>query len=521
MKCSNCNAEILDDSQKFCMSCGKEITEQVTDEVEEEVVEQVVEDVVIEEKQLGKGKCENCNKLINKGERYCTSCGEDLKNGEEGTSDFNSDPSMNMDEAKEQLGQLKEFIMKNKKISGIVGGIIAVLVIVLIVFGIMAGMPLSESKIKKELVGKSVNVYGSTINLTDENLENIEVINRSTVKKSYDDVNVELEIKLDKAVVNAEGTISFAYYDDEWTYSSCYITDIKSIDTDSKPEDVIKDSLKEQTLYEGYSTEIDGNLITEINNIECGELNSTEGQEFTADIKLSNGVCYQEAAVNGIVIFDFDSQVWEIDSAEVTDLGKTIKEAKVDEEALKDMLLAAIVDESSYYMEQTATNYGGSFKIENDDIDKFTVKNYVLQADNKIRAEIEGTAKSDEISEMVFSGTMIVSSELLDSSYYNDIDVKITSVKIEDPTIEEIKSRILDETVSKTEINYDISNSFKEVKRDKSEITKQYINGTLTVDGKEVQVQVEMNFEQDYSDESQSWNVIGVYAQDSSSYKKF
>ncbi|PRR80211.1 double zinc ribbon domain-containing protein [Clostridium vincentii] len=513
MKCSNCNAEISDNNQKFCMSCGKEIIkEQVIDEIEE---------VVIEEQHLAKGKCDNCNKPINKGERYCTSCGEDLKNGEEGTSDFNSDPYMNMAEAKEQLGQLKGFIMKNKKISGIVGAIIAVFVVSLIVFGIMSGMPFSENKIKKELVGKSVNVYGSTITLTDENLESLEVINRETIKKSYDDVNIELEIKLDKAVVTTEGSVSFGYYDNEWTYSSCYITDIKSIDTDSKPEDAIKDSLKEQTLYEGYSTEIDGNLITEINNIECGELNSIEGQDFTADIKLSNGIAYQEATVNGIVVFDFDEEVWAITEAEVTDIGKSIKEEKVDEDALKEMLLDALVEESSFHMERTETNYGGSFKIEKDDISDFTVKNYVLQEGNKIRAEIEGIAKSDKVSEMAFSGTMIVSSELLDSSYYNDIDVKITSVKIEDPTIEEIKSGILDETVSKTEINYDISNSFKEVKRDKSEVTIQYINGTLTVDGKEVQAQVVMSFEEGYSDEPQSWKVSGVYAQDSSYYKAF
>lgn len=466
-------------------------------------------------------KCNNCNKeIIDASQNYCNFCGESLNN--------NNDPveltgEVNSGVTKEQLESAKEAIVKNKKMVGIIAGVIALIAVVIGIVTFMSGRPMSESKIKKDVIGQSVYIGGKSFTITDENLKDFKLVNRNTVKKASDTVELEFKLELEEADATIGYFVQY-YYDKEWTYSSGYMSGVTSIDPKTKPEDEIEALLKESGLRIKNGGTVQGSLIKEISNIKVE--GTDEKRTFTGDITLSNGVSSQKGSVEGDVEFNLNDFKWTVTTPYIVDVKGVEIESKIDEKMLKAIALDVVGGNVSgngkvynYKYLDGENERNTSFTLTKDIITDLTIKNpSYIEADNVIRMEIEGKAKGDVISDLSFSGVILLNSSF-DKNILKESDVSITAISIEELKADKVKELILDKKISGTKINSDIAKTFVEEKRNSTEVVREYINGKITIDGTEVPVQVQAQVV--LNGGKYAWKVSGIYKDDHYAVKKF
>lgn len=465
-------------------------------------------------------KCNNCGKeIIDYSHNYCVKCGEKISDSTDDNIESNFSNEASKIDFKEQIDSSKEFIKKNKKMVAIIGCIVGVIIIAIIAFSMLSGRTLSASKIKENLIGKSIYIGGADVLLSDDSIKDIEVINRETVKKESDLVKLQLELDLNGVDIKTEYTVHY-YYDDEWVYSDGYMGEIIEAKPEKSPEDALKESIKEITLYSQVGNSVSGEYVKEISNISMD--GNGLSNKFTADILLSNGVISQVGKIKGTINFSIDDLQWKSYSVYITELEDIKVEEKIDDESLKESLKKAIGGSTygtTYYYKYKdgETEKSVGFSIGSDVISEISIKDTrYIEDKESIRVELSGKVKDDKIlKELSFSGTVSLKASF-NSYSSNNIDIKIDSVELEYPTIEFMRESILDADVDGYAINTEEANSFVEDNRNVKRINFIYINGKISINGEVKEIQLKYILKM--KDGKYVWNLYGVYSKGSYGY---
>lgn len=452
-------------------------------------------------------RCSNCNKEINPQSNYCEYCGEEInsnKNNIEYNSELNS----------QQINDVKNTLIKNKKIVAIIAGVIVLAIAVVVGIKIFKGQPLSENEIKKEIADKTIIVANKEIKLNDKNIEKFKITKRKTDSKKTDSINIEIKLKYKEMKATIDYYVNFYYSEDKWKlYSNDY--EVTDIDIGEDPLDAIKEAImSEELLFTSDYIEVDVSQIKSIGDIEYDKDNET----FEAKVEFTNGIYKTDGIINGKIYLDTSELIWNVNSIQITKINKATKESKVDEKVINETVKAFLMEK---------TFYGWVYKYEKDgeieekyvllppkSISEIKVIDYLEQEkEGVIKIEFEGKASDEIIKNAEFKGSISIPVTIGEDEY-DFVDTDVIKYELVGPEESEIIQQILDYKVYDKKISASIAKSFKRTKEFTRDINEYYVNGTVDINGEIKNIQVEFNLSEDNDTDKLYWEVYDVYEED-------
>lgn len=467
-------------------------------------------------------KCNNCNKEIIGNRNYCDYCGECLV--DESNTIINIDTTASDEMNSKQIKEAKELLKKNKLIIAIAAVVVILAIGAVFIFGYIKSRPLSDAEIEKSIIGQTISIQGKNIKLTDKVLSEVKIVKRTTEKKYRDNIMLELELnyKDTKIYLDYNATYIYDSNEKEWKSSNLYLDSLTKIETKDKLDKIIEDEIKEyETINNSYDyyTKVYGYQISELSNITYeGE---AQDREFTAEIKLSNGVYTTAGEIEGSAYFDFSTMKWDVNNVSITDISEAKENKEVDNDLLLKVTKQYLREEYADYKymvgedEETIGLY-----INNDMISELKINNYTeKKSSNQLRLEITGKANSGVVKNIEFTGVIMIPLKIGEDSS-TDSEIELTKIEIEAPDLELIKDGILDKEVDDNKIKLADAETFVETSRHDQYLDNVYVNGTITLNGESKVVQVRVSLDKSDSNEM-IWEVYSIADEESYSFRKF
>lgn len=480
-------------------------------------------------------KCTNCKKEILDNCIYCTYCGEQLLNetlentevnhtvnNEKVYEDINNKIGECSTSLKENLpvylGKFKNFIINNK-LTVMISSIILVLLIGgLGIFSYMQGKPVNDNDLKQFVVGQSFYFEDCNIEITDSNLENLEVISRKSVKKQSDSITGEITINLDnaKVVSNFELQLLYNRNTKNWEESSIYSQGIKSIEPTVDLEKAVPDLLKDTSIsYKNRSLNLSSGILKEISDIKIEENDNASSKNASAILSLSNGVINSKVSIEFPIYYNFNENKWSLNTSyipsEVVE-NESISSTLSDEDKKK-FILEQLDISSSYPYKYTFNNhdYSTYLTFTKENITNLTINNFMEYEKNTIRAEIQGEASSGAINKINFSGVVYAELSLVNNSR-NKNDIVIDSVEVTSLNIDDIKTKLLKEKIDNTPITVAMADTLTlGEETEYSKIFDKQYEATITVNGESIPVKLYASLNLNNIDKKYEWTLSNFY----------
>ena len=217
---------------------------------------------------------------------------------------------------------------------------------------------------------------------------------------------------------------------------------VTTCDNENEKKDIekfVEDSMLEEGFYTNDNTYFYPQVINKVKNINIDEVDSTNKiKSFSADLKLFNGVFFQNCNVTGEVLYEKDNM--KLNNINVNSDNKIYKENNLDENIIGDIALNEMLNKGCFLLESDGDFYEEVIELKREDIKNIQVKNYIIREDNTIRAEVEGSIYLEKYEgEFKFDGIVSISSNLINGNKNNAKKINIYDVpfNINFPSIEE------------------------------------------------------------------------------------
>lgn len=462
-------------------------------------------------------RCKNCGKEVDDSHNYCVKCGEKLNDYDKLiNSELLDNERIEVNNEEKKLS-IKDTIKNNKKILAVIGGVVVGLIIVKIIVNMLSGQPLDKGEIRDTLIGNRIYVGQSLIMLSDENIADIEILDRETVNKDRDNVNLKINLTLEMVDIDLEYNVQY-YYDKGWIYLNGDVGEVLEVNPDKGVEEALREEIKNVNIQSSYGGMIKGDYVKEISNIMVKK----DGKEdsFTANAVLTNGIVSQKGNISGKMKFSLDDLRWVIFSTNFEKTEEEVFEEKIDEGILKNLLMDMIGgDEGRDYKYENESGNTIRFNIVKEMISEINLKDIDISEDEKyILIQVQGKIRNNIIKDMAFNGEIKLNRNISENSMEH-VDINIDSVELVYPTVEEIKELMTYNSLDEKIINKKVADTFVEESRDISERDTIYINGKINIDREVKNVQLRVVL---FSNKGEYfWTILDVYTKDSYLYKEF
>ena len=319
----------------------------------------------------------------------------------------------------------ENFFARNKEY------IICIIIIFIMLIGIIIGIKIlsvsvpNTEEVKILLLGKEININDNVYIITEDNLEDVKIINRVTKKDELDNVDLKLVLNIDGIIYEAKGSVEFSYDGSEWKYSaSNKFNKISKDYTGVDFNEVITKYIKENGITDNTGKLIPRSFISKVGKINFKGNSYKEDREFEVDIILSNGICSQECTVNGETSLNKDNFNWNIINLNVYIKDKVIRNKEINEDEIKKQVLGEILTGGIFKIDNSLVITDEVLNISNEDILEFNISEYIVREDNSIRALVSGKIKYNN-EEVPFEGLVIVTGKLSDGELGNSKDITL------------------------------------------------------------------------------------------------
>ncbi|NLK93877.1 MAG: hypothetical protein GX275_01610 [Clostridiales bacterium] len=370
-------------------------------------------------------------------------------------------------------------------------------------------------------MGQTININDKEYILSEDNINDFEVSERINQGNNENKIKIKMNVEIDNNVISLAFDTIFDFKTN-WQFNKGEVIEIFDVNSNDNYEKILMENIVEKGVFFDDNSHVYGYKIKEIREVVINK--NGINNEFSGKAKLTNGMYYIVSDISGNVDFDLDTMSWKIYNIKINTINPVEKEEEINEDIIKDEIKHFISMENNNPYEYIYTinerDMVAKINLSQDVITDINIIEYMIDEDkNIIKYTIEGIAEKEILKKISFSGTVNMPLSV-DKNISSTVNLRINNVIINNPEEEILKEEIVNKKINNKIINENDAKTFKILNTDNIYITKKYVNGTININDKKINIQIQLNLGYDKNGK-QLWTVSDIYTENMNQYEEF
>ena len=399
--------------------------------------------------------------------------------------------------------------------------VLLILIISVYSFKVIENKSLGDNKIRELLIGQELYLEGNEIIITENNILDFKVYEKNKYMEGKKKVKIKMDMVIEGKVISLEYYGDFIYKN-KWVLCEGGVSEVYDIKIDDNIEELLVSLIHEKDLFFYDNSNVFGYRIKELSDINLNK----EGLvgNFNGKATLTNGMYYTSSEISGCMKFNLNKLVWEVYNIKINSIGEVLNEVEINEDVIKDEIkyLISMENKNPYEYKYSIDERELTAKINifEEVITDINIINYEINnEDNTIKYIISGVARKEILQEINFNGNVTMPIDIR-NNISSKIDIKISNIKITEPSYNDLRSLILNQKVKDYTIGEEDLDSFEIIDIDNLYITKKYVNSKINLNGIKTSIQIQLKL--GYNKEgNQIWELSNIYLETMKEFEPF
>lgn len=399
--------------------------------------------------------------------------------------------------------------------------VLLILIISVYSFKVIENKSLGDNKIRELLIGQELYLEGNEIIITENNILDFKVYEKNKYMEDKKKVKIKMDMVIEGKVISLEYYGDFIYKN-KWVLCEGGVSEVYDIKIDDNIEELLVSLIHEKDLFFYDNSNVFGYRIKELSDINLNK----EGLvgDFNGKATLTNGMYYTSSEISGCMKFNLNKLVWEVYNIKINSIGEVLNEVEINEDVIKDEIKYLISMENNnpyeYKYSIDERELTAKINIFEEVITDINIINYEINnEDNTIKYIISGVARKEILQEINFNGNVTMPIDIR-NNISSKIDIKISNIKITEPSYNDLRSLILNQKVKDYTIGEEDLDSFEIIDIDNLYITKKYVNSKINLNGIKTSIQIQLKL--GYNKEgNQIWELSNIYLETMKEFEPF
>lgn len=399
--------------------------------------------------------------------------------------------------------------------------VLLILIISVYSFKVIENKSLGDNKIRELLIGQELYLEGNEIIITENNILDFKVYEKNKYMEDKKKVKIKMDMVIEGKVISLEYYGDFIYKN-KWVLCEGGVSEVYDIKIDDNIEELLVSLIHEKDLFFYDNSNVFGYRIKELSDINLNK----EGLvgDFNGKATLTNGMYYTSSEISGCMKFNLNKLVWEVYNIKINSIGEVLNEVEINEDVIKDEIKYLISMENNnpyeYKYSIDERELTAKINIFEEVITDINIINYEINnEDNTIKYIIAGVARKEILQEINFNGNVTMPIDIR-NNISSKIDIKISNIKITEPSYNDLRSLILNQKVKDYTIGEEDLDSFEIIDIDNLYITKKYVNSKINLNGIKTSIQIQLKL--GYNKEgNQIWELSNIYLETMKEFEPF
>lgn len=399
--------------------------------------------------------------------------------------------------------------------------VLLILIISVYSFKVIENKSLGDNKIRELLIGQELYLEGNEIIITENNILDFKVYEKNKYMEDKKKVKIKMDMVIEGKVISLEYYGDFIYKN-KWVLCEGGVSEVYDIKIDGNIEELLVSLIHEKDLFFYDNSNVFGYRIKELSDINLNK----EGLvgDFNGKATLTNGMYYTSSEISGCMKFNLNKLVWEVYNIKINSIGEVLNEVEINEDVIKDEIKYLISMENNnpyeYKYSIDERELTAKINIFEEVITDINIINYEINnEDNTIKYIISGVARKEILQEINFNGNVTMPIDIR-NNISSKIDIKISNIKITEPSYNDLRSLILNQKVKDYTIGEEDLDSFEIIDIDNLYITKKYVNSKINLNGIKTSIQIQLKL--GYNKEgNQIWELSNIYLETMKEFEPF